>query len=311
LGNIGKSISDQASQGNILGRIKDSVDRGAALRKAEQEKEWSGGLLGKIGIPNPMKLFGGERQMEGEGVLGDLWRSGAKTIREYSGMKEPEVKSTPLFDYTDRDAVEKRFYGSGKPYTFEEWDDKICSDNPHSRLYKKGQQIKARGEKWRGLSLKEWDEKLCSGEDSLLAKKKRAIDARAAKKKPASAPAKKQTQDDIDEGIRKKQDVELAKLDTYANPNLSQVARMRMLMSGERPMVREEGDQDKFNELAAQMAKGNITRKEAVKAIEAPKSAPVRYANAQEARDALKKSMMRSSSSQKDLFRQLSAAMRR
>jgi hypothetical protein len=111
LGNIGKSISDQASQGNILGRVKDSIDRGAALRKAEQEKEWSGGLLGKIGIPNPMKLFGGGQEMEGEGMMGDLWRSGAKTIREYSGMKEPEVKSTPLFDYTDRDAVEDRFYG--------------------------------------------------------------------------------------------------------------------------------------------------------------------------------------------------------
>ena len=160
VGNLGKSLAEESSKGNILGRIKDSMDKGAALRKAEQEKEWSGGLLGKIGIPNPMKLFGGNQEMEGEGVMGDLWRSGAKTIREYSGMKEPEYKTTPLFDYTDRDAVEDRFYGKkvedapskfnqrgsmrffgrGKPYTFEEWDDKICSDNPHSRLYKKGQQ---------------------------------------------------------------------------------------------------------------------------------------------------------------------------
>jgi hypothetical protein len=232
--------------------------------------------------------------------------------------------------------AEKRFYGvgDGRPYTFEEWDEKICGDNPSSRLYKKGQQIKARGDKWRGLSLKEWDERLCSGEDSVLAKKKRAIDARANKKgtvpfaddaeasrgksqaeldamlekdknsysknaimarrklgvygekhKPkSSARAKKETQDEIDERTRQKQDVELAKMDTYANPNLSQVARMRMLMSGERPMVREE---------------------------EAPKPAPVRYANAQEARDALRRSMAKSSPSQKELFKGLSMAMRR
>ena len=49
--------------------------------------------------------------MEGEGVMGDLWRSGKKQLMDYSGMKEEPVKSTPLFDYTDRDAVEDRFYG--------------------------------------------------------------------------------------------------------------------------------------------------------------------------------------------------------
>jgi len=161
LGNLGKSISDQASQGNILGRIKDNIDRGAALRKAEQEKEWSGGLLGKIGIPNPMKLFGGRQEMEGEGVMGDLWRSGAKTIREYSGMKEPEEKSTPLFDYTDRDAVEDRFYGER-------------SDAP-SKVGRQNMRVFGRG---RPYTAEEWEAKLCKGDDSLLAKKKAAIAAR-------------------------------------------------------------------------------------------------------------------------------------
>jgi hypothetical protein len=163
VGNLGKSLAEQSSQGNILGRIKDSMDRGAALRKAEQDKEWSGGLLGKIGIPNPMKLFGGRQEMEGEGVLGDLWRSGAKTIREYSGMKEPEVVSTPLFDYTDRDAVEDRFYG------------KKVEDAPSKFNQRGSMRFFGRG---RPYTADEWEAKLCKGEDSLLEKKKRAIDAR-------------------------------------------------------------------------------------------------------------------------------------
>ena len=166
VGNLGKSLAEQSSQGNILGRIKDSIDKGAALRKAEQDKEWSGGLLGKIGIPNPMKLFGGNQEMEGEGVMGDLWRSGAKTIREYSGMKEPEVVSTPLFDYTDRDAVEDRFYGE--------------RSNAPSKV---GRHLKMFG-RGRPYTAAEWEAKLCKGEDSLLAKKKRAIAARAEKGVP-------------------------------------------------------------------------------------------------------------------------------
>ena len=226
-----------------------------ASEKAQRIKERDEAFYNRVGRDDPLGLFG--------------------------GAKPSHMLS--------REEAERRFYeGNGRPYTFEEWDDKICSDNPHSRLYKKGQQIKARGDKWRGLSLKEWDEKLCSGEDSLLAKKKKAIDARAAKKKPSSAPARRETQDEIDERIRQKQDVELAKLDTYPNSNLSQVARMKMLMSGERPMVREEGE-----------------------AVKAAAPAPVRYANAQEAKDALRKSMMKSSSSQKDLFKKLAMAMRR
>jgi hypothetical protein len=299
VGNLGRNLADEASKGNILGRIKNTIDEGARKRKEEQDREWNNSWVSKV-IPNPMKLFG--------------------------GAKPSHMLS--------REEAEKRFYeGDGRPYTFEEWDEKICGDNPSSRLYKKGQQIKARGDKWRGLSLKEWDERLCSGEDSVLAKKKRAIDARAKRKatvpfaddaeasrgksqaeldamlekdknsysknaimarrklgvygekhKP-KARGKKETQDEIDERTRQKQDVELAKLDTYANPNLSQVARMRMLMSGERPMVRGE---------------------------EAPKPAPapVRYANAQEARDALRRSMMKSSPQTKKLLSNLSSAMR-
>jgi hypothetical protein len=330
IGHIGRTIANEASKGNVLGRFNDMMNRGAERRKAEQDANWKEGILGKVGIPNPMKLFGGAYDAR-DGAEGSLSRALKQQFTETDSEKAQRIKERDEAFYNrvgrdkgryadlvgsakpshmlSREEAERRFYeGDGRPYTFEEWDDKICSDNPHSRLYKKGQQIKARGDKWRGLTLKEWDEKLCSGEDSLLAKKKKAIDARAAKKKPSSAPARRETQDEIDERIRQKQDVELAKLDTYANPNLSQVARMKMLMSGERPMVREEGDQDKFNELAAKMMKGDITRKEAVKAAAA---APVRYANAQEAKDALRKSMMKSSSSQKDLFRQLSAAMRR
>jgi hypothetical protein len=48
-----------------------------------------------------------------------------------------------------------------------------------------------------------------------------------------------------------------------------------------------------------------------VREEEAPKPAPVRYANAQEARDALRRSMAKSSPSQKELFKGLSMAMRR
>lgn len=58
IGNIGKNLAGEASKGNILGRIKDTVDKGAAARKAEQDKEWNDSWVGKI-IPNPTKLFGG------------------------------------------------------------------------------------------------------------------------------------------------------------------------------------------------------------------------------------------------------------
>lgn len=61
VGNIGRNLADQASKGNILGRIKDTIDRGAAQRKAEQDEEWNR-TIGRIGIPNPMKLFGGSEE---------------------------------------------------------------------------------------------------------------------------------------------------------------------------------------------------------------------------------------------------------
>jgi hypothetical protein len=57
---IGKNLAGEAAKGNILGRIKDTIDRGAAARKAEQDKEWNDSWVGKI-LPNPTKLFGGAK----------------------------------------------------------------------------------------------------------------------------------------------------------------------------------------------------------------------------------------------------------
>ena len=62
VGNIGRNLADQASKGNLFGRIKDTIDRGAERRKAEQDEEWRGSILGKVGLPNPMKLFGGSEE---------------------------------------------------------------------------------------------------------------------------------------------------------------------------------------------------------------------------------------------------------
>jgi hypothetical protein len=48
--------------------------------------------------------------LKGEGFAGDMWRRGKKEL----GIKEPEPNTShPIFDYTNRDAVEKRFYGGG------------------------------------------------------------------------------------------------------------------------------------------------------------------------------------------------------
>lgn len=45
---------------------------------------------------------------KGRGFAGDMWRRGKKEL----GIKEPEPDTShPIFDYTNRDAVEKRFYG--------------------------------------------------------------------------------------------------------------------------------------------------------------------------------------------------------
>lgn len=61
VGHIGQNLANEASKGNILGRITDTLNEGARRRKEEDERNWNSGLLGKIGIPNPMKLFGGGR----------------------------------------------------------------------------------------------------------------------------------------------------------------------------------------------------------------------------------------------------------
>jgi hypothetical protein len=42
--------------------LTDTLNEGARRRKEEQDRDWKEGMLGKIGIPNPMKLFGGRRR---------------------------------------------------------------------------------------------------------------------------------------------------------------------------------------------------------------------------------------------------------
>jgi len=55
---------------------------------------------------NPVRSF--DQMLKGEGFAGDMWRRGKKEL----GIKEPEPNTShPIFDYTNRDAVEKRFYG--------------------------------------------------------------------------------------------------------------------------------------------------------------------------------------------------------
>jgi hypothetical protein len=137
VGNLGKSLANQASQGNILGRIKDTIDEGARRRKEEQDKEWNNSWVSKV-IPNPMKLFGGAEEGEEE--------------------VEPP-KSFPLFDYTDRGAVEDRFYGER-------------ADAPSKYSQRGKMRFFGRG---RPYTAAEWEDKLCKGENSLLAKKKKAI----------------------------------------------------------------------------------------------------------------------------------------
>lgn len=58
VGNIGRNLADQASQGNILGRIKDTIDKGRQQREKKLDDDWNA-TVGRLGIPNPMKLFGG------------------------------------------------------------------------------------------------------------------------------------------------------------------------------------------------------------------------------------------------------------
>jgi hypothetical protein len=57
-GHFGDVLKDQASKGNIFGRIKNTIDEGARKRKEEQDREWNNSWVSKV-IPNPMKLFGG------------------------------------------------------------------------------------------------------------------------------------------------------------------------------------------------------------------------------------------------------------
>jgi len=90
----GETLQREASKGNILGRLSDTLNEGARRRKEEQDRDWKEGMLGKIGIPNPMKLFGGAK---------------------------------PSHMLTSEEA-EKRFYGvgDGRPFTKDEWEAKLC-----------------------------------------------------------------------------------------------------------------------------------------------------------------------------------------
>jgi hypothetical protein len=62
IAHIGQNIAKEAAKGNVLGRFNDMMNRGAERRKAEQDANWKEGILGKVGIPNPMKLFGGSEE---------------------------------------------------------------------------------------------------------------------------------------------------------------------------------------------------------------------------------------------------------
>jgi hypothetical protein len=62
VGSVAENLQREASKGNILGRLSDTLNEGARRRKEEQDRDWKEGMLGKIGIPNPMKLFGGSEE---------------------------------------------------------------------------------------------------------------------------------------------------------------------------------------------------------------------------------------------------------
>ena len=65
-----------------------------------------GAWKGAKGLYNLHKASQGGAK--GRGFAGDMWRRGKKEL----GIKEPEPDTShPIFDYTNRDAVEKRFYG--------------------------------------------------------------------------------------------------------------------------------------------------------------------------------------------------------
>lgn len=245
VGHIGQNLASEASKGNIFGRIKDTIDEGARRRKEQQDREWSSGLLGRVGIPNPMKLFGG-----------------------------------------------------GRPYTFEEWEGKLCK-----------------------------------GDDSLLAKKKRAIEERAAKKKPKSAAAApKKVKLKIVRKVRDEPEPEEEEEmpDWFRNQLTERVFEPNEKWSAEKSNRLKRGVENQQKSI--QMARDNEQPQEVIRQLsmllekakrdvegydklkpaeQAPPAAPVRYANAAEARDALRRSMMKSSSSQKGLLTQLAKAMRR
>jgi hypothetical protein len=57
--NLGRNVAGEAEKGNLFGRIKDTIDKGATLRKAEEDKKWNDSPFGSIGISNPSRWFGG------------------------------------------------------------------------------------------------------------------------------------------------------------------------------------------------------------------------------------------------------------
>ena len=135
---------------DTLGRIKKTIDEGARRRSEEEDRDWKSGMFGKIGIPNPMKLFGGAYDRR-DGAEGSLSRALKQEFTETASEKAARIKKRDEDFYKRLPPPPPGFLsslvGDGRPYT-----------------------------------AAEWEAKLCKGEDSLLAKKKRAIDARAKQK---------------------------------------------------------------------------------------------------------------------------------
>lgn len=78
---------------DTVGKFMSFAEKGRKAEAEELDENWRGSILGKVGIPNPMKLFG--------------------------GAKPSHMLS--------REEAERRFYeGDGRPFTKDEWEAKLC-----------------------------------------------------------------------------------------------------------------------------------------------------------------------------------------
>jgi hypothetical protein len=188
----------------------------------------------------------------------------------------------------------------------------------------------------RPYTYEEWEGKLCKGENSLLAKKKMAIEARAAKKKsksapaPASAPKKvklKVVRKVRDEPEPEEEEEEMPEwfrnqlTERVFEPNEKWSAeksdRLKRGVEIQQKSIQMARDSEQHPEVIRQLSMLLEKAKKDVEGYDRLKPAapaPVRYASAAEARDALRKSLtatMRRGGESANLLRELSKAMRR